>query len=38
MFRDVFTDPGVDNIFYDFRHEAKIRYWTVGVRVERLLF
>jgi len=41
MFHDVFTDPGVDNLFYDFRHEAKIRYWTVGarvVRVERQLF
>jgi len=32
MFRDVFTDPGVDNLFYTFRHEAKIRYWTFGSR------
>jgi len=32
MFGDVSTDPGVDNLFYDFRHEAKIRYWTVEAR------
>jgi len=41
MFHDVFTDPGVNNLFYVFRQKANIRYWTVGarvVRVERLLF
>jgi len=36
MFHDMFTDPGVDNLFYDFRHEAKIRYRTVGARVVRV--
>jgi len=41
MFGDVSTDPGVDDLFYDVRHEDEIQYWTVGaqvVRVERLLF
>jgi len=41
MFGDVFTDPGIDNLFYNFRHEANIRYCTIEarvVRVERLLF
>jgi len=37
----VFTDPGVNDLFYDCRHDAKIRYWTIGaqvVQVKILLF